>query len=191
MPDPTRKEARRQQRTAMRAAATAKAQKDGEKLRAALPRGPGGEALLSQKLIDALAALVREGMPIESAARVAGVVRKTLGDWIAKGATDVERGKHTLEAKLAWALDTSLGDQERGLVRLVMAGANRKGADGAQIALGVLAVRRPDHWAAATPAPADTRALYSAMTEQELRSEVTRLLAARNPEPEKPKENPS
>lgn len=124
--------------------------------------------------------LVREGLPIEGACRVAGVLRQTLGEWVRVGVGHVSAGLRTPEAQLAFALECALGDQERSLVKIVMSGAK---AD-PQIALGVLAVRRPDHWAPAAPMPVDARATYQSMTEAELRQEVTRLLAAKNPEPE-------
>jgi hypothetical protein len=163
---------KREKLTETAAELKARLQLNSDELRASLPRGPGGDALLSQQLADALAMLVREGMPLEGACRVVGVARKTLGTWIAAGVAAIDAGKTTPEAKLAWTLEASLGDQERALVGLVMREAEKDG----QVALGVLAVRRPDHWAPAASAPPDARALYAAMSEVELRAEVARLL---------------
>jgi hypothetical protein len=149
--------------------------KEGEKIRAKLPRGPGGDALLSAELAKALAGLIREGMPVDGSCRVVGLHRQTLGKWLKKGQTDAEAGLQTAEAAFAWSLDAALGDQERALVRLVMQGAEKD----PQVALGILAVRRPDHWAPAQPAGDDARARYAQMTHEELKSEVGRLLKAK------------
>jgi|SRR6185312_2215079 len=148
---------------------------EGAALRASLPRGPGGDALLCQETIAAIAMVVSEGLPVESAAKVVGLTRTTLQRWIAEGGQAVAAGKDTLQARLCWALDAAAGDSERALVRMAMRGAESD----PQVAMGILAVRRPDHWAPAQPERDDPKKLYAGMTEEELLAEVDRLRHAR------------
>ena len=159
---------------------------DSAAVRARLPRDLGGDAILSIPLVAELPRLVREGLPIDTACRVAGLRRTTLATWIHRGQADIETGQDTLASQLVWALDAAMGDQERALVRLAVRGADKN----PELALSMLAIRHADRWAPAQPKVEDIRDKFANMSEEDVRREVARLLQPKGSSDVKPDSNP-
>lgn len=153
----------------------------GEEIWKALPRGPGGEALLSPEFVDTMRMLLQEGNTRENAAKIMGVQSRTLKKWLETGVRHINMEESSLYADLVWTCERCQAGLERNLVQAAMRAIASPFADGT-LALKILERRNVEEWAPASPAPDNSAGKYVGMSTSALRSEVKRVLqeAAKN-----------
>jgi hypothetical protein len=140
-----------------------------------LPRARTGEAVLTKELIETFNDLLMEGNTRDNAARVVGLSRKRLSNWLAQGAKDIADERMTLEAELTWTIDRGEGEQTRQLVRSAFRAAMHPASDGT-LALKILERRVPEDWAPALPDMSDGGASFVGLQRSALAEEARRIL---------------
>lgn len=142
-----------------------------------LDRSVVGEAILSDDLIKTFESLLMEGNTRTNAAKVVGLTRRTLSNWITKGQKDIEKETDTLYSRLVLTIDRCEGEQERQLVLSAMRAAMSPASDGT-LALKILERRNPDHWAPALADTSNVPVQFADMGAQALQQEARRILTA-------------